>query len=101
MTFAKWFEANIHKYGQADYDKDGYREVAEAAWNASRITPSETPLRENELLTAVLNQARETLLVSIKGTPEDLQRSLGKLNLVCKAHWEWQTERMVNGTAKR
>ena len=46
---------------------------------------------EVRLLTAVLNQARETLLVSIKGTSEDLQRSLGKLNLACKAHWDWET----------
>lgn len=44
-------------------------------------------------LTAVLDQARETLFVSIKGDAIDLQASLGKLNLACKAHWDWQTEK--------
>lgn len=48
---------------------------------------------ELRILTAVLDQARETLLVGIRGTPEDLSRSLGKLNLACKAHWDWQTIR--------
>lgn len=54
------------------------------------------------LLQAVLNQARETLLVGIRGTSEDLAASLGKLNLACKAHWDWQTERRrpQNGGSK-
>lgn len=46
------------------------------------------------LLHDVLNRARETLLVSIKGSPDELQRSLGRLNIACKAHWDWQTEKV-------
>ena len=49
---------------------------------------------ESVILSAILNQARETLLIGIKGTPEELQRSLGKLNLACKAHWDWQSQRV-------
>lgn len=52
------------------------------------------PRDELLILKAVLNQARETLLVSIKGTPEDLQRSLGRLNLACKAHWDLETKKI-------
>lgn len=49
---------------------------------------------EAAILHAVLNQARETLFVSLKGSPEELQRSLGKLNLACKAHYDWRTEKV-------
>ena len=56
---------------------------------------------ENKILTDVLNQARETLLISIKGTPEALQRSLGKLNLACKVHWDWQTKRIPGDEAEQ
>jgi len=58
------------------------------------MTDRDAVLEEVILLTNVLNRARETLLISIKGTPEELQRSLGRLNLACKAHWGWQTERL-------
>jgi hypothetical protein len=65
-------------------------------------TPDDAVLREeNLLLTAVINRARETLLVSIKGTPEDLEISLGKLNLACIAHWDWRTQRVAAASATR
>ena len=73
--------------------------VATEEWNArfskAEIAPTNaaTLAEENVILTDVLNQARETLLVSINGTLEDLQRSLGKLSIVCKSHWDWNTER--------
>ena len=51
------------------------------------------------ILTDVLNLARQALLVSIKGTPDDLGSALGKLNLACKAHWDWQTARDAAATA--
>lgn len=54
----------------------------------------ETARTENLLLTSVLNQARETLLVFLRDDAEAQTKSLGKLNLACKAHWDWQTERM-------
>ena len=52
-------------------------------------------LEENILLTDVLNKAREVLLISIKGSPSELQSSLGALNLVCKAHWDWQSRQIL------
>lgn len=44
MTFKEWFEANIHKYVQADYAKSDYEQVASAAWDAARAG---TPLDSN------------------------------------------------------
>jgi hypothetical protein len=67
--------------------KEIHREVVKLFGAAGGRTSDEEAL----ILHAVLNQARETLLVGIRGTPEDLARSLGKLNLACKAHWDWQT----------
>lgn len=55
---------------------------------------------EARLLHDVLNLARETLFIGIKGSPEELQRSLGRLNLACKAHWDWQTGRYIRRGAK-
>lgn len=49
------------------------------------------PAAELSILRDILNQARCTLLVGIKA-PEDLNKSLGNLNLICKKHWDWQTE---------
>jgi hypothetical protein len=67
--------------------------VDPALRSADEQKPEERHTTDDEarLLHDVLNQARETLLISIKGTPEELQRSLGKLNLACKAHWDWKT----------
>lgn len=50
---------------------------------------------EYRLLKAVLDQARETLLVFLRGSPEAQTKSLGKLNLACKAHWDWETARRI------
>jgi hypothetical protein len=63
----------------------------------SKAETAHTTDAEARLLHAVLDQARETLFISINGTPEDLQRSLGKLNLACKAHWDWRVEKLLNG----
>jgi len=49
------------------------------------------------ILESVLNQARETLFISIKGTPEQLQASLGKLNLVCQKEWDWRAQKIAAG----
>jgi hypothetical protein len=56
----------------------------------AKTLPSE---QELAILREVLNQARLTLLVSIK-RPAELGASLARLNMACLAHWNWQTERI-------
>lgn len=84
-----------------DYAKARLQEVADLLVLRSETGASSVPSatahttdEEALLLHAVLDQARETLLVSIKGTPEHLQQSLGKLNLACLAHWNWRGEKI-------
>lgn len=63
--------------------------------NSARKDAEITRLRaENKLLNEVVNRARAALLVSIKGTPDDLSAALGSLSLACKAHYDWQTARI-------
>jgi hypothetical protein len=58
---------------------DATRHSSDALDNAYELSRQlESELREmDEENTRLLNQARETLLVGIRGTPEDLSRSLG------------------------
>ena len=70
-----------------------YKAASELADAWGKPVPH-TPDEEARLLHAVLDQARETLLVSIKGTPDELQKSLGKLNMRCKAHYDWRTAKV-------
>jgi len=95
VTFEQWCVS--YNLAQNTASRAAWRDArASIRWElaAAQSAIERTPDDEALLLHAVLNQARETLFVSIKGTPEDLQRSLGKLNLACKAHWDWRTERI-------
>jgi hypothetical protein len=87
-TYEKWVLGAI----QRAFER--HEVFSETVPNLPDGGPPEPWRSELIILTDVLSRAREALLVSIKGSPEDLQRSLGKLNLACKAHWDWQTERM-------
>lgn len=52
-------------------------------------------VEENKLLRDVLGCATATLFISVKGTPEELGPSLGRLSIACRAHWNWKTERFA------
>lgn len=62
--------------------------------------PPECECSELKLLTEVLNRAKFALLASIKGTPEQAGDAMGALSLACRAHWDWQTERINNVDAE-
>jgi hypothetical protein len=71
--------------------------VAKLEASAPSSMGARTPDEEASLLHDVLNLARETLFIGVKGSPEELQRSLGRLNLACKAHWDWHTATLLTG----
>ncbi len=99
----------MYQEGQASADHTARQVFYEMLDSLAESIPAErdgTPVsateakqvdEEHQLLHDVLNRARETLLVSIKGTPLDLQNSLGKLNMACKAHFDWRGKKIAKG----
>jgi hypothetical protein len=83
------------KVGPASTDSPA--DIATPAGAAPSSIGARMPDGEARLLHDVLNMARETLFIGIKGSPEELQRSLGRLNLACKAHWDWHTATLMTG----
>lgn len=74
--------------------KDDARGELAERWNRRAALSGDVrvPRERVRLLEAVLQQARMTLLVSIKCDEAALQRSLGNLNLACKAVWDCETK---------